>query len=188
MTTTPYVTEDVQVIELRTVHTADLDRDVRSAIRELLDTAFDNFTDDTFGNVLGGVHALILEDAELIAHASVVQRRMLHDGRALRAGYIEGVAVRADRRHQGHGQAMMGALERVVRSAYDLGALGASDDGARLYAARGWLQWRGPISAMGPEGIRRTADKDGAIYVLQVSMPLDTSRELVCDWRDGSLW
>jgi hypothetical protein len=29
---------------------------------------------------------------------------------------------------------------------------------------------------------------DGAIYVLQVSVPLDTSRPLVCDWRDGSVW
>jgi hypothetical protein len=94
VTTTPYVAEDVQVIELRTVYTADLDAGVRSAIRELLDTAFDNFTDDAFDNVLGAVHALILEDAELTAHSSGVQRCMLHGGRALRTGYIEGVAVR----------------------------------------------------------------------------------------------
>jgi len=42
-------------------------------------------------------------------------------------------------------------------------------------------------SAMTPDGIHRTADKDGASYVLQVSVPLDVSRELVCDWRPGSL-
>jgi aminoglycoside 2'-N-acetyltransferase I len=83
------------------------------------------------------VHALVVEDAELVGHASVVQRRVMHGGRALRTGYIEGVAVREDRRRRGHGAAMMSVLERVVRSGYQLGTLGASADGGRLYASRG---------------------------------------------------
>jgi aminoglycoside 2'-N-acetyltransferase I len=83
---------------------------------------------------------------------------------------------------------MMAALERIVRSGYHLGALGASPDGARLYSARGWQLWRGPCSALTPDGIRRTADKDGSIYVLPVSVPLDVSGELTCDWRPGALW
>ncbi len=41
---------------------------------------------------------------------------------------------------------------------------------------------------MTPDGIRRTADKDGSICVLPVSAPVDVSGELVCDWRDGALW
>lgn len=174
--------------ELRTAHTADLDAGTRSAIRALMDGAFGAVSDDTFENVLGGVHALVVEDGELIGHASVVQRRMLHAGRALRTGYIEGVAVREDRRRRGHGAAMMSVLERVVRSGYQLGALGASEDGSRLYASRGWQLWRGPSSALTPDGIRRTADKDGAIYVLPVSVPVDVTGVLVCDWRPGSLW
>ena len=134
--------------ELRILHTADLDAAMRSAIRGLMDAAFDGVSDDTYENVLGGMHALVLEDGELIGHASVVQRRMLHCGKALRTGYIEGVAVRADRRRRGHGDAMMAALERYVRSGYELGALGASQDGSRLYTSRGWQLWRGPVSAM----------------------------------------
>jgi aminoglycoside 2'-N-acetyltransferase I len=176
------------VTELRTAHTADLDAGARSAIRSLMDAAFGAVSDDTFDNVLGGVHALIFEDGDLIGHGSVIQRRLLYGGRALRAGYVEGVAVRADRRRQGHGAALMAALERVVRSAYQLGALGASDEGGPLYAARGWQLWRGPSRALTPDGIRRTADKDGIIYVLPVSAPLDVSAELTCDWRPGSLW
>jgi aminoglycoside 2'-N-acetyltransferase I len=82
------------VPELRTAHTAELDTGAKSAIRSLMDTAFGTVSDDTFDNVLGGVHALIVEDGELIGHGSVVQRRLLHAGRALRTGYIEGVAVR----------------------------------------------------------------------------------------------
>ena len=122
--------------ELRTAHTAELDAGAKSAIRGLMDTAFGTVSDDTFDNVLGGVHALILEDGELIGHGSVVQRRLLHAGRALRTGYIEGVAVRADRRRQGHGAALMAALERVVRSGYHLGALGASPEGGLLRLTR----------------------------------------------------
>jgi aminoglycoside 2'-N-acetyltransferase I len=174
--------------ELRTAHTADLDADARSAIRSLMDAAFDTVSDDTFDNVLGGVHALILEDGELIGHGSVIQRRLLYGGRALRTGYVEGVAVRAGRRRQGHGGAVMAALERVIRSAYQLGALGASPEGGLLYASRGWQLWRGPSSALTPDGIRRTADKDGIIYVLPVSVPLDVSAGLTCDWRPGSVW
>ena len=174
--------------EIRILHTADLGADMRSAIRALMDAAFDGVSDDTYENVLGGMHALVIEDGALIGHASVVQRRMLHGGQALRTGYIEGVAVRADRRRRGHGDAMMAALERFVRAGYQLGALGASNDGSRLYASRGWQRWRGPISAMTSDGIRRTPDKDGAIYVLPVSVPLDLAGSLTCDWRPASLW
>ena len=174
--------------ELRTAHTADLDAGTRAAIRALMDAAFGAVSDDTFENVLGGMHTLVVEDGELVGHASVVQRRMLHAGQALRTGYIEGVAVREDRRRRGHGAAMMSVLERVVRSGYQLGALGASEDGGRLYASRGWQLWRGPSSALTPDGIRRTADSDGAIYVLPVSVPVDVTGELVCDWRPGSVW
>ncbi len=174
--------------ELRTAHTADLDAATRAAIRALMDAAFDGVSDDTFDNVLGGIHALVLDGAELIGHASVVQRRMLHGGRTLRAGYIEGVAVRADRRRQGHGDSMMSVLEPIVRSAYHLGALGASADGSWLYTARGWQLWRGPTCALTPDGIRRTAEADGAVYVLPASVPLDLDGELICGWRPAALW
>ena len=174
--------------ELRAAHTADLEAGAKSAIRSLMDAAFGTVSDDTFENVLGGMHALILDDGELIGHGSVVQRRLLHGGRALRTGYVEGVAVRADRRRQGHGAALMAALERVIRSAYQLGALGASPEGGLLYTSRGWLPWRGPASAMTPDGLVRTPGTDGVIYVLPVSVPVDVSGELTCDWRPGSLW
>ena len=174
--------------ELLTAHTADLGPATRTAIRTLLDDAFGNMTNEAFENALGGIHAMLVEDGQVIGHASVVQRRLLHDGRTLRTGYIEAVAVRQDKRRQGHGDTMMAELERIVRSGYQLGALGASPDGAKLYATRGWQLWQGPSSALTPEGIRRTADKDGWIYVLPLNRPLDLAGELTCDWRPGELW
>jgi aminoglycoside 2'-N-acetyltransferase I len=176
------------VTELRIAHTADLGAGLVPAIRELMNAVFDGVSDDTFDNTLGGVHALILEDGELIAHGSVVQRRLLYDGRALRTGYVEGVAVRADRRRRGHGDTVMAELERVIRSAYHIGALGASPDGSRLYAARRWQLWQGPSSALTPDGIKRTAGHDGAIWVLPVSAPLDLTADLTCDYRPAAPW
>jgi len=145
-------------------------------------------TDADWEHGLGGVHALAYDAGALVGHASVVQRRLLHGGRALRAGYVECVAVRGDRRRRGHGAAMMAALERVIRAAYELGALGASDEGAALYTARGWRPWRGPTSALTPTGVVRTAEEDGSIFVLPASAALDLDGELTCDWRDGDVW
>ena len=177
------------VTELHVAHTADLDSAAIKAARALLDDVFaGEMTDDDWEHALGGVHALVWEGPALIGHASVIQRRLLHHGRALRAGYVEAVAVRADRQGRGHGAAMMAALERVLRGAYDLGALGATDEGAGFYAARGWQLWRGPSSVLTPTGVRRTPEDDGAIYVFELTVPLDISAELTCDWRDGDVW
>jgi len=174
--------------EFRTAHTADLDVATLTAARALLDGVFDDLTDEDWEHALGGVHAVVWEGDELIGHASVIQRRLLHGGRALRAGYVEGVGVRADRRGRGHGSAMMGALERVVRGAYDLGALGATDEAADFYAARGWKRWEGSTSALTPNGIVPTRDDDGSVFVFPLLAPLDLSGELTCDWRDGNVW
>ena len=82
----------------------------------------------------------------------------------------------------------MDALGRVVRGAYELGALSASDAGAGLYLSRGWKLWQGPSSALTPAGINRTEKENAAIYVLLGEAPLDLAGELTCDWRDGDVW
>jgi aminoglycoside 2'-N-acetyltransferase I len=173
---------------VQTSHTADLESETLAAARALLYDVFDDMTEHDWEHSLGGVHAIAWEGDELVGHAAVVQRRLLHGGRALRTGYIEGVGVRADHRRHGHGAAMMDALERVVRRAYDLGALGATDEAAAFYAARGWQLWEGPASALTPDGIRRTPDEDGAIYVLPGAVALDLTGGITCDWRDGDVW
>lgn len=174
--------------DLQVAHTGELDADTLKAARALLYDVFEDMTEPDWEHALGGMHALIWADGALAGHASVIQRRLLHRGRALRTGYVEAVAVRADQRRRGHGAVMMAALERVIRGAYDLGALGATDEGAAFYLARGWQPWRGPTSALMPEGIRRTPDDDDAIFVYQAGVPLDLDAELTCDWRDGDVW
>ncbi|GAA0213084.1 aminoglycoside N-acetyltransferase AAC(2')-Ie [Saccharothrix mutabilis subsp. mutabilis] len=174
---------------ITTLHTSDVDADLLKAARALCDDAFDgDFSDDDWEHSLGGVHAFAWEGDDLVGHGSVVQRRLLHGGRALRAGYVEAVAVREDRRGRGHGAGVMAALEGVIRRAYDLGALSASDAALEFYTARGWVLWRGPSSVLAPSGLVRTEDDDGGVHVLPLAVPLDLDGELACDWRDGDVW
>jgi aminoglycoside 2'-N-acetyltransferase I len=175
--------------EPQVTHTASLSRAQLDAIRVLLDDAFaGEFDDADYEHALGGMHALVWEDGALIAHGSVVMRRLLHGARALRTGYVEAVGVRRDRRGRGHAAAVMAALEPLIRAGYELGALASSELGVGFYAALGWHRWRGTASVITPDGIRRTPDEDGAIWVLPVSAPLDLDGDLACDWRNGDVW
>ncbi len=176
------------MIDVLTAHTADLDPVLRDASRALMYDTFDDMAEDDWEHALGGVHAVVLDDGVVIGHGSVVQRRLTHGGRPLRAGYVEAVAVRADRQREGHGASLMRELERVIVAAYDLGALGATDEGAAFYASRGWQAWRGPLAVLSPEGVRPTPDEQGGVLVLPAAVGLDLDGDLVCDWRDGDVW
>lgn len=176
-------------LRVQVAHTGRLDAAVLAVARDLLFAAFEgDFADPDWEHALGGLHALAWEGSELVGHASLVQRRLLHRGRAWRTGYVEGVGVRSDRRGLGFGAAVMAELEDAARGAYDLAALGATDAAAGFYAARGWQRWQGPTSALTPSGVVRTPEEDGGIFVLPFSVGLDLGGELTCDWRDGDVW
>src|ERR1700682_288102 len=133
------------------------------------------FTDADWEHALGGMHALICSHGALIAHAAVVQRRLLYRDTALRCGYVEGVAVREDWRGQGLARALMDCAEQVIRGAYQLGALRSSEMGRHMYTSRGWLPWRGAMSALRPDGLTPTPDDDGSLFVLPVTVSLATT-------------
>lgn len=176
---------------LHVAHTAELTTEDLQAVRTLLDGAFtthEAYTEDDHEHALGGVHALLWDEEELVGHWLVVMRRLLHDGQALRTGYVGAVAVHPDRRRRGHGDVVMEALERVIRRGYVLGALSASGMAGAFWAARGWQVWTGTISVVTPHGMERAEDEEGGIYVLPGSAPLTAGGGLACDWRDGEPW
>ncbi|MGR4882310.1 GNAT family N-acetyltransferase [Streptomyces sp. LARHCF249] len=175
---------------LRSAHTSELTGEELGDIRVLLDLAFDgDFGEDDFEHALGGMHVLLREDGRLVAHGSVVQRRVLHGGRALRAGYVEAVAVRAGHRRRGLGGRVMAELERIIAGAYVFGALSASEDGAALYEGRGWQVWGGQVGVLGPRGPERLPDEEGSTYVWVPpgGVRLDRAGRLDFDWRDGDV-
>ncbi len=170
-------------------HTADLDSAELSAARELtLEVFGDEVTDLDWEHALGGMHVLLWEGERLVGHGAVILRRLLYGERALRTGYIESVVVRAERRRRGYGTRVMEELERLLRGGYELGALGASEMGAPFYASRGWKRWAGDTWALTPSGRVRTDDEDDDLYVFEVSVNLDPTQDLTCDWREGNVW
>lgn len=181
-----------QVHTARLIHTSDFDAETLENAHQLVITAFadepDDYTDSDWEHALGGMHAIIAYHGTVIAHAAVVQRRLLHGGTALRCGYVESVAVHPEWRGQGLGHAVMASIEQVVKGAYHLGALTASTVGEPLYLSRGWLRWQGATSAITPTGLTPTPGDDGSVFVLPVRADLDTAAELACDWRDGDVW
>jgi aminoglycoside 2'-N-acetyltransferase I len=180
-----------QVHTARLVHTSDLDSETRQNAQQMVTEAFaewTEFSDSDWEHALGGMHAVILHRGTLIAHAAVVQRRLLYGGAALRCGYVEGVAVHQDWRGQGLAHAVMDAIEQVIRGAYQIGALSSSPIGEKIYRPRGWLQWQGATSVLTPGGPIRTPDDDDSIFVLPVDIDVDVQADLACDWRDGDVW
>ncbi|GAB2688243.1 GNAT family N-acetyltransferase [Thalassiella azotivora] len=175
---------------VRTVRTADLDDATTTAARALLWAVFDDMTEPDWEHCLGGVHALAYDGDDLVGHAALVERTLHHRGRALRTGYVEGVAVRRDRRGRGMGAAVMVPLEAHARRTCDLAALASTDEALGFYRHRGWLPWRGPTSVLTADGPRRTPDDDDAVLVLPVDarVVLDLDEELTCDGRPGDPW
>jgi aminoglycoside 2'-N-acetyltransferase I len=174
---------------IQVAHTADLDRAVLAQARDLLDVVFEGeMTDHDWEHALGGLHSIGWHGSSVVGHASVIQRRLVHDGQALRTGYVEGVGVHPAWQRQGLGGQMMEALEHVIVAAYDIGALGATDEAVSLYEHRGWIRWLGSTSALTPTGVVRTPDEDGCIYVFPARHTLDIAGNLTCDWRDGDVW
>ena len=176
---------------LRTAGTAELTPDELGALRRLVFGAFGGrFDEHDWEHTLGGVHVLVVEGGEPVAHGAVVPRVLVAGGQELRTGYVEGVATRDDRRGQGLATAVMREVGRVVRRGYELGALA---DGTRIpgfYQRLGWETWPGPTFVQGPEGPVRTDEEDGSILVLRTSATagLELTGALVCDWRAGDVW
>ncbi len=179
----------LQGMAVRVAHTSELAPEQLDELhRMLLDVFEGDFSEHDWEHALGGIHAIAEEGGELVGHASVVQRRLLHGERALRTGYVEALGVRHEARGRGHASALMEAIERVIRGAYELGALGATDAAIPLYVARGWRPWRGETFALTPGGRLRTTGDDDSLYVLETTAALDRAGEIACDWRDGDVW
>lgn len=179
---------------LRRLATTDLEPGEIAAIREMLVAAFEmEGEDEQFGehdweHALGGTHFVLDLDGAVIAHASVVERELQVDGRHLRTGYVEAVAVAPDRQGTGFGSQVMTDVSAFIRERFELGGLGTGRH--RFYERLGWQVWLGPTFVRTADGPRRTPDEDGDILVLVTpsSPHLDLTASLSCEWRPGDVW
>lgn len=175
--------------QLREVATAELTPGEFMRLRAMLDVAFDGyFNDDDWDHALGGTHVLVELDDIVVAHASVVPRRLELPDRALYAGYVEAVATHPLFQRRGYAAAAMQRIGGVIHDTYDIGAL--STGIPEFYVNFGWDRWRGMTFAHAPEGRLRTEEDDGGVLVLRTARTgyVDLDAPITCDHRFGDVW
>jgi aminoglycoside 2'-N-acetyltransferase I len=148
-----------------------------------------DFTADDLDHALGGRHFLAEADGRLIAHASVVPRRLEMGGRPLRTGYVEAVATLPQFQRQGIASRLVAAASAYIAATYELGALSTGEH--RFYERLGWRCWLGETWVRERDGaLARTAGDDAGMMVLPTPTGprLTLTGPLTCEWRPGDVW
>lgn len=160
-------------------------------LKELFFAAFDDrFDEEDWQHALGGQHVVVrdLSGGDVVAHAAVVERSLLVDGRPFRAGYVEAVATRPARQGQGLGRLVMSEVASMLGSSYEMGALATGVPG--FYQRLGWETWTGPVFAYDRDGNHPTPDEEGAVMVLRFgsSAEVDLASAIAAPVRSGDDW
>jgi aminoglycoside 2'-N-acetyltransferase I len=147
-----------------------------------------DFSADDLDHALGGVHWVSVADGGIVAHVSVVERRLEADGRPMRTGYLEAVATLPAWRGRGIATRLLDAANAHIRAGFELGALSTGVHG--LYERLGWVRWRGPTFVRAAGGLVRTEDEDAGIMILRTprTPALTMAESLSCEWRSGDAW
>ena len=176
-------------LELRLATTNELSRAELTALRALLDEAFEgDFSAHDWEHCLGGVHVIATAGGGPISHAGVIDRVLVAGDRPLQTGYVEGVGTQPRLQGRGYGTKVMEAVNGIISARYQLGGLGTGNLG--FYERLGWVLWQGPTGVKTPTGVKWTPEEDGAVMVLRTTSTnnLDLSAPLLCDWRAGDVW
>lgn len=171
------------------IRIASADLEMPSALRGLLDVAFDGgFRDADWHHALGGWHFLVEDAGQPIAHAAVIERTLVLGDWEVLTAYVESVATHPDHRGRGLGSAVMRSVGAFIEKHYGLGGLSAGIP--TFYEPFGWQRWRGLTYVQKGEEQLRTPDDDGTVMVLPTSSSLafDVSGPIVCTWREGEVW
>jgi aminoglycoside 2'-N-acetyltransferase I len=161
---------------------------VLDVLRDAWRQGAERFTDQDWEHATGGVHFLLEETGEILAHASVVPRELHAGDHRLSTGYVEAVGTRPSHQRRGHGSALMREIGLHIDADYELGALdtGRPD----FYERLGWRVWRGPTYVRTGDGPQRTPEEDGLVMVrpTPTTPALDLSASISCEWRPGDVW
>jgi aminoglycoside 2'-N-acetyltransferase I len=169
-----------------------LSPDETASVRALLWAAFgdgeDAMTEDDWQHAMGGVHFLARKDGEIVAYASVADRRLEIDGRPLWAGYVEAVATAVDRQGRGIGSQLMREVNSYIGDRFELGGLATGRHS--FYERLGWITWKGETWVRTADGPCRTPDEDGYVLVLPTpaTPELNLTASISCFARSGDAW
>jgi aminoglycoside 2'-N-acetyltransferase I len=169
--------------------TAELEPECVEAARKLMTAAFgERFSEHDRTHALGGVHFMVRRDGRVIAHGSVVERRMQIGDHAVSSGYVEAVAVMPEHQRTGLGTAIMRAAAIHIGDSFAIGVLSSSAHS--FYERLGWQRWLGPTYVRRDLGRIRTPDEDAGIMILKTNSSPDIRMEesMTCEWREGNVW
>ena len=177
-------------VELITAESDQLDDACRPALRGLWDEAFgDRFSDEDAQHAYGGVHVLAHDGGRIIAHASVVPRRIRFGDSPWRmVGYVEAVATRPDRQGEGIGRRVMATLQHESFSRWQV-ALLSTGRATGFYERLGWQRWLGLSYTDAAAGVVPDGEH-GGIMILRADpaeVP-DLSVSVTCEDRAGDAW
>ena len=151
------------------------------------------FSPDDVDHAMGGVHWLGESGGRIVAHASVVPRRLEVDGLPVATGYLEAVATHPRWQRLGIARRLLGLAGAHIREGYALGAL--STGVPEVYAGSGWERWLGPTFVRMPGGLvpggrARTEDDDDGVMILRTprTPPMTLRESISCEWRPGDAW
>ena len=162
-----------------------------SALKALLDEAYETDFAPYLALFDAPVHALAWENDQLLSHACWITRWLqAGDGPLWRTAYVEAVATAIHARRRGLASQVMRALVDAVSSiepGYEIAALSPSDDG--YYARLGWERWQGPLWERTTDGIVASPeDEEVMIYRLPATPDLDLNQPLSIEGRDIEVW
>jgi aminoglycoside 2'-N-acetyltransferase I len=173
-------------LALSVVPTHALSQLMKTTIVALCTRAFERDFGNLFDFVTNSTHVLAHQESVLVGHACWAARRLEPEGYGLlTAAYVDAVATEPEFQERGIGSAVIARLNAEVAS-YPLGGL--STQRVTFYERLGWERWYGPTAVRAATGLIPTPDDTVMILRTPTTPPLDTTRLLIGDWRDGQPW
>lgn len=171
---------------IKTRHTSELSQGEKQEVLRLLQHVYgDDYTQADFACALGGLHFLLYEEHRLVGHVALIQRSIAVDGIPYKVGYVESMGILPNHQRKGLGMKLMAAVNDVIETVYEFGALSPSEEGVGLYLKSGWEKISGPFYEYNESGIAMSDEADVMVYPAEV---VAGGSQLVCDYRKGDAW
>lgn len=173
-------------MEIQIKHTTELGLEEKRVIYEFLKEIYGEYSEGDFSTCLGGLHIIAYENNEIVGHGALIQRQLVVNGKPLKAGYVESMAVRSDKQRQGIGKLLMLEINQLIKMTYQIGALSQSEEGEGLYLNSGWIKMKPPFYEFTINGIEKSDEISVMIYDL--TNMLNVVSKLIIDCRIGDSW
>jgi len=166
----------------------EIDAGYEKSIKDLLDLSYEgDFSPQDWEHTIGGQYFIGFLDDLIIAHGSVVSRKVFIDEQAVTVGYVEAIAVLPSYWQKGFGTQLMKEVTQFCLENYELSML--STDENYFYERLGWKRFEGESFARSGDLEVRTLEEDEGLMLLPGNASqIGVIRRAVCESRSGDDW